>query len=656
MPTFKIRIDKSNKKAPHYRIVRAPSIQSAEYFALEHMLLPAGKVTLEDHFKLRHKPILNIMSRTERKSIFEFQSQMLGKDSPVCRVRIIRDNEAEPSEHYAREFDESIFELWSIEDDEQPNRNDEEPPFFTEADLKYFSSVVGKQFTGASTEADELKKNLAESGVFAKTDYWAKLLKKKGLVTEFRYDWQFSGRVRDYSWARVYLPELKSPDVFFTIGVGSRLSEGNVMTLEYKLDCRRDKLPQEKIKQFDDYVKEFCPESRRQKIEYHELSDWNWEALVDQTTNFIDQYKEEYEILTRLMGKNNTLPKKLARLCWNEMGWEAPSGPNGKSKTSAKSFEKEKGYGHEEWFFDTEKQIDGYHYAFLQAFNKGDHEGESYDIHLYAIKDTGKSKEKYWIGRVKNLEVLTKEEAQEIVSIYKKQGWLSERLEQLRKFNIPGFNFNIIPENEMFNVKFKVDSSNFVRYNPYRVIRDFKREIGSNHYVLLDKNQDVINQVDSASFKFSEGHNPETKKGQVTASYSGRSYRKNLLHEEIKESIFNQFQKRYHGTGTKVGTENETGHGTSVDLVVNDPESGLTFYEIKTGGSALSCIREALGQIIEYCYYPANNNATKLVIVSPYPIDLHIKAYMRHLRKTLGIEIYYQSYSMIKKEIDDTFA
>ena len=539
--------------------------------------------------------------------------------------------------------------------DEQNGESEEveELPFFTPDDLHYFSSVIDKQFSSGDEDSIEIKFNLTKRGVFAKTNHWTNLLKRKGYDTEFRYDWQHSGRVRAYAWARVFMPALKTPDIFFTIAVvGFKENDKYVSTLEYKLDCNRNKLSKEKIKLFDDYVEEFCPDSGRQKIRSKELKNLSWDILVDRTMTFMLRYAEDYKLLTGLVNEETNLPKKLARVCWNEKGWEAPSGHVGKSKTSATSFQKEKAYGHEEWFFDIEKQINGHHYAFLQAFNKGDHEGEAYEMHLNSIKDTGKAKEKYWIGRVKNLKVLTREEAKDILAIYKTRGWITERLNQLREFQIQQFNFDIIAEKEMFNVRYTVDSSNFIRYNPYQLINSFESEVGSKHYVLLDKKSGAIDKITSGIFQFVEGHNLETKKGSVTSNYSSKSFTKNLLHREIQENIYNQFIKQYVNTSIKVGTEQSTGFGTLIDLVVNDPENGYSFYEIKTGGSAVSCIREAMGQMLEYCYYPSNSNASKLVIIAPHPIDISIKLYMNHLRKVLGIEIYYQYYSVTSKSLE----
>jgi hypothetical protein len=43
--------------------------------------------------------------------------------------------------------------------------------------------------------------------------------------------------------------------------------------------------------------------------------------------------------------------------------------------------------------------------------------------------------------------------------------------------------------------------------------------------------------------------------------------------------------------------------GGRIDLVVRTGE-GYEFYEIKTYGSARACIREAIGQLLEYAMWP----------------------------------------------------
>jgi hypothetical protein len=157
-------------------------------------------------------------------------------------------------------------------------------------------------------------------------------------------------------------------------------------------------------------------------------------------------------------------------------------------------------------------------------------------------------------------------------------------------------------------------------------------------------------------FTFVEGHNPDTKKGVLISAFSAPTYSKRLRHQEIQHAVYNQLTELYANSPVKVGTEQSTGLGTFIDLVVHDPREGYTFYEIKTGSSALGCIREAIGQMLEYCYYPDKQHAGKLVIIAPHPIDNTIKQYMNHLRTVLRIALYYQPYSLKKQRLEEAMA
>lgn len=111
--------------------------------------------------------------------------------------------------------------------------------------------------------------------------------------------------------------------------------------------------------------------------------------------------------------------EKIARLCWNTNEWRRPSGRIGKSKSND-SYEQGMGFGHEEWLLDDSKNIDGYHYGFLEQLRlKSDrHTGNIYDIHLFTISP---NKQKVYIGYLRNVEVITAEESQEIYKIYQKR-------------------------------------------------------------------------------------------------------------------------------------------------------------------------------------------------------------------------------------------
>lgn len=122
--------------------------------------------------------------------------------------------------------------------------------------------------------------------------------------------------------------------------------------------------------------------------------------------------------------------KKVVRICWNTNKWAFPSGPLGKIK-SLKAYENQTGFGHEEWLFDLDKLVNGYHYGYLQAIGgrRNTYIGQKFDISFYSINTS--SSERWWIGRVKELIVVDGNESIEVLKIYKHNGWYDEMVFQL---------------------------------------------------------------------------------------------------------------------------------------------------------------------------------------------------------------------------------
>lgn len=92
---------------------------------------------------------------------------------------------------------------------------------------------------------------------------------------------------------------------------------------------------------------------------------------------------------------------RIARICWNTNDWIKPSGMNAKS-TLKEAYERINGFGHEEWLFDTDKLIDGYHYGSIQAIGShlDKYAGQIFDLGLYTINS--KEHKTYWLGRIRN--------------------------------------------------------------------------------------------------------------------------------------------------------------------------------------------------------------------------------------------------------------
>ncbi len=85
--------------------------------------------------------------------------------------------------------------------------------------------------------------------------------------------------------------------------------------------------------------------------------------------------------------------------------------------------------------------------------------------------------------------------------------------------------------------------------------------------------------------------------------------------------------------------------------MVRDKDKSFIYYEFKTGEAVQACIREGLGQLLEYAYYPAEERAKKLIIVSPNPIDDYSRDFIRSLRSRFGLPVYYVRYDKASRQL-----
>ena len=96
---------------------------------------------------------------------------------------------------------------------------------------------------------------------------------------------------------------------------------------------------------------------------------------------------------------------------------------------------------------------------------------------------------------------------------------------------------------------------------------------------------------------------------------------------------------------TRYGSENvsveQAINGKKIDIVLRSGNS-YHFFEIKTSGSAKACIRDAIGQLMEYAYWPGKINAEKLVVVGEDAIDDKTEDYLSFVRDQFSLPIEYE--------------
>jgi hypothetical protein len=113
-----------------------------------------------------------------------------------------------------------------------------------------------------------------------------------------------------------------------------------------------------------------------------------------------------------------------------------------------------------------------------------------------------------------------------------------------------------------------------------------------------------------------------------------------LRHNEIQKTLYHRLVSQY--GYSNVSFENTSGVGTRVDIVVRR-EDEYWFYEIKTAQSPRACLREGIGQLLEYAFWPSAPNVTRLVVVGETPIDNDGAEYLRRLKEVFSLPIEYET-------------
>lgn len=166
--------------------------------------------------------------------------------------------------------------------------------------------------------------------------------------------------------------------------------------------------------------------------------------------------------------------EKIARICWNTHEWKRPSGSEGKSQSDG-SYEKEIGFGHEEWILDDSRiyEPDGYHYGFLQPMNvaSGKHIGAVYDIHLFSISPL---KQKVYIGCLHNAVGVSPGKARWFTNITRrKAGWMRWRMKsdlQVEKSRTSNRNGSSMSSSSSQRQRSTIPTSRYWLMTPFRGI------------------------------------------------------------------------------------------------------------------------------------------------------------------------------------------
>ena len=138
------------------------------------------------------------------------------------------------------------------------------------------------------------------------------------------------------------------------------------------------------------------------------------------------------------------------------------------------------------------------------------------------------------------------------------------------------------------------------------------------------------------------------KKASTKASRIATELDIALRHNELQFTLYQALTREY--GMENVGAPFNVDCGGEVDVAVQN-NGNMIFFEIKTAPSAKSALREAIGQILEYAYWPNAGRANELVIVAEAAPTEETKQYLNNLRRRFGLRISYRQLNNEKGEL-----
>ncbi len=326
------------------------------------------------------------------------------------------------------------------------------------------------------------------------------------------------------------------------------------------------------------------------------------------------------------------MQKRFARICWNSKGWLKPTGECGRLESG--TFAARSGFGHEEWLFDYGKILnrggEQFHYGFLEPVNNSLKQfkdrklvDRKLEVLLYSIDS---NRQRKYIGRIRECQVLNLLEWREAYDDYKERGWVAKMRAQIEdvKGDPAALEYG---EFSLFNIRFRPEDVEFLR--PYPVARPDEYITKLDRYKLYDTTA-------SAEKEWRKKTARSHRNTQHFFQQGHEGVWADLRHARMQEQLFLLLSEHY-------GRESVLREIDDIDLqacTVNRK----TLIEIKVETVPRLAIRAALGQILEYAHYKSKMPA-HLMILAPAPSTADISTYIGFLRKSFGLPVSYCEFS-----------
>lgn len=132
---------------------------------------------------------------------------------------------------------------------------------------------------------------------------------------------------------------------------------------------------------------------------------------------------------------------------------------------------------------------------------------------------------------------------------------------------------------------------------------------------------------------------PPSRTGWTAATTAARTLDVELRHRALQAKLCAELAAEF-GDGC-VGGEHPAPGGGTIDVIVRTDAARILF-EIKTASTARGCIREALGQVLDYACWPGGPPVDRVVVVGAEAPTAAEAAYLARLNQRFPVPLEYR--------------
>lgn len=322
----------------------------------------------------------------------------------------------------------------------------------------------------------------------------------------------------------------------------------------------------------------------------------------------------------------------ITRISYNRELWRKPTGDARRYEQKG-SYNDQFGFGHEDWLFRDEWQIDGWRYAFLQGVGKSLKRlrkiDQPFGVRLFCIEP---DRRRRYVADIESIECLSEEHAEEALALFRRQGWLKDMKAevaavggQVSALGNPDYAAHIL------NVRFRPGNVRLYTAGHYAKADDPVRFF--SRYNLIEIDSVRARHVQSRKGRAGSELPPSLK--PIVRTHHAKTIAISPAHSLMQRKLMQEL-KRKHPKAQVVREAN------FVDVVMTT-SSERVLFEIKSSLSGASVIRQALGQLLEYLYHAGHdaNRATRLVIVGRSRLSGEERSYFEWLRSSMKVDLDY---------------